>query len=230
MKVLVTGASRGLGEGIARAFAARGDHVIVGCRVQTDRAAALAEELGGSWLAFDVRDRDAVREAIEPLDLDVLVNNAGQTHQAFFAMDSGESFDDVVATNLFGPANCARAAVRGMLAKGSGAIVNVGSVVSERTLPGHAAYAAAKSGLTSLTRSLAVELAGRGVRVNAVIPGVLDVGMGQRMAPRMKQRVMEHVPAGRVGTADEVAGAVLFLATATYVHGQCLVVDGGLSL
>lgn len=230
MKVLVTGGSRGLGEHIARAFAARGDQVVVGCRVHEDKARALAEELGGSWVRFDVRDRDAVRQAIEPLDVDVLVNNAGLTHQGFFAMDDGPTWDEVVATNLLGPANCARAVVRGMLARGSGAIVNVGSVVSERTLPGHSAYAAAKSGLTSLTKSLAMELGGRGVRVNAVIPGVLDIGMGQRMPPRLKTRLLEHIPVGRVGTGDEVAAAVLFLTDATYIHGQCLVVDGGLSL
>ena len=231
-RVLVTGASRGLGAAIARAFSERGAHLLIGCRVRERAAREVVASLPGpaQVLAFDQRDREAVMQALGDLEIDILINNAALTAQGWFANEGGAAFDEIIQTNLLGPANCSRAVVPGMLVRGRGAIVHVGSVTTERTLPGHGAYSTAKAGLMGLTRSMAVELAPRGIRVNAVIPGLLDTGMGARMPPRMREQVLAHLPAGRLGTGEEVAQAVLFLATAPYVHGQCLVVDGGLSL
>jgi 3-oxoacyl-[acyl-carrier protein] reductase len=231
-RVLVTGGSRGLGLAISEAFSARGAHVLVGCRVRQRGARQVAEALPGpaEVVAFDQRDRAAVEAALRDRPVDILVNNAALTAQGWFPVEGGEAFDDVLATNLLGPANVSRAVLPAMLARARGAIVHVGSVTTERTLPGHAAYTTAKAGLMGLTRAMAQELAPRGVRVNAVIPGLLDTGMGARMPRDLKDAVVQRIPAGRAGTAAEVADAVVFLATATYIHGACLVVDGGLSL
>ncbi len=231
-RVLVTGGGRGLGAAICAAFSERGAHLIVGYRVQKRAAERLADALPGpaELLAFDQSDPPAVAAALAAQDIDVLVNNAALTLQGWFPMQGGDAFDEIVRTNLLGPAACSRAVLPGMLLRGDGAIVHVGSVATERTLPGHTAYTSAKAGLMGLTRSMAAELAPRGVRVNAVIPGLLDTGMGARMPARLRDEVIPRIPAGRVGTAAEVAEAVVFLATATYVHGACLVVDGGLSL
>jgi len=185
----------------------------------------------------DVRDAEAFARAVQALEQDsrpveVLVNNAAETATGWFALDDAATWEEVLATNLLGAASCTRAVVRGMLARGRGAVVNIGSVACQRALPGQSAYATAKGGLEALTRNLAAELAPRGIRVNAVVPGVLDVGMARRMPQELRQRVLDHVPAGRAGTAPEVAAAVLFLASdaARYVVGQCLAVDGGLGL
>ncbi len=240
--VLITGASRGLGAAIARGFAAQGDHVVLTWRVSEERCAGVVAEIeaaGGSatMIQLDVTHRDGPGEAVsEVLEqrgrLDVLINNAAITREAFFTMDDAAAWEEVVAVDLLGATRCARAAVRPMLQAGSGIIVNVGSIAALRASPGQTAYAAAKGGLLAFTRSLAVELAPRGVRVNAVVPGMLDVGMATRMPRRISERWKEHIPLGRVGRADEIVPAVRFLASddARYIVGQALVVDGGLAL
>ena len=162
----------------------------------------------------------------------VLVHNAAITRSEPFALDDPEVWDEVIDVDLKGAANCARAVVRPMLARGGGAIVNVASVAAIRAMPAQSAYSAAKAGLLALTRSLAVELGPSGIRVNAVVPGVLDVGMGARMPRAIADRWVAHVPARRPGRADEVVPSVLFLSSdqASYIHGHAIVVDGGLSL
>ncbi len=240
--VLITGASRGLGAELASAFAARGAFVALGYRVQEKKAqrvldAIVASGGSGTLSRFDVTDRDAVSAAIDRLiadrgRLDVLVNNAALTRSAYFALDDADAWDEVVSVDLIGAANCMRAAARPMLAAGGGVVLNVGSISSERVRIGQSAYAAAKGGLIALTRALAAELGPRGIRVNAVIPGLLDTGMGQRMDSAARERLVDAIPLKRAGTAAEVTAAALFLASddASYVHGQALVVDGGLCL
>jgi 3-oxoacyl-[acyl-carrier protein] reductase len=240
--VLVTGASRGLGRAIAVAFGAEGAHVVVGYRARGEDAAvtrAAVEAAGGSaeQAAFDVRDRRAVDAAVAGVlarrgAIDVLVNNAGASQDELFPLMSAESWDEVIAVNLSGVFHCARAVVRPMIAMGKGAIVNVASVAGLHASPGQANYAASKGGVVALTRTMAAELAPRGVRVNAIVPGLIATGMAARLDPRVAERKRERIPLGRFGAPDEVARAALFLASAdaSYLVGQALVVDGGLTL
>lgn len=239
--VIVTGASRGLGRAMAVAFGAEGAHVVVGYLARDKDAAVtldLVRQAGGDGrvLAFDVSKRADVDAAIlqiatERGRIDVLVNNAGIARDELFPLMSQESWDDVLATNLGGLFHCARAVVRPMLAAGRGAIVNVGAVAALRASPGQVNYAASKGGLVAFTRALGAELAPKGIRVNAVLPGAIAAGLAARIDRRIAERIRGAIPLGRFGTAEEVARAVLFLASdeAAYIVGQSLVVDGGLT-
>jgi len=240
--VVVTGASRGLGRHLAIAFAREGAFVGIGYRVRGEDAEstlALCREAGGdgALLAFDVADRAAVNDALARFGenrggIDVLVNNAGINRDDFFAIGAPTDWDTVVDVNLTGTYNCSRAVVGGMLARRRGSIVNVASVAALRSSIGQTAYASSKAGVIGFSRALARELAGKGVRVNAVVPGFIDSGMAARLDWSRKKQATDAIPIGRFGTPEDVAAAVLFLASddARYVLGHALVVDGGLSL
>lgn len=240
--VVVTGASRGLGRALAAAFAARGDFVYLGYLANAEAAAASLETVraaggDGAALELDVRAPKSVEQAFgrvlaERGGLDVLVNNAGVARDEPFALMSQVAWDEVLATNLDGVFHCCRAAVRPMLARKRGAIVNVASVAGLHASPMQANYSASKGGVLALTATLGAELAPKGIRVNAVVPGFLGTGMAQRMDHAVAKKLEARIPLGRFGSAEEVAKAALFLASddATYVVGQALVVDGGLSL
>lgn len=240
--VLVTGASRGLGRAIAVAFAAEGAFVFIGYRVGEAAARetlALVESAGGAGApcGFDVTDAARVDEAVGSMlaargKLDVVVNNAGVARDELFAVMQRESWRQVLSTNLDGTFNVCRAVTRPMLGKKRGAIVNVASVAGQHASVGQVNYAASKGGVLALTQSLAAELAPRGIRVNAVVPGMCAVGMSEALDRRLVEARKAQIPLGRLGTAEDVARAVLFLASddAAYVIGQALVVDGGLSL
>jgi 3-oxoacyl-[acyl-carrier protein] reductase len=245
--VLVTGASRGLGASMAVAFASEGAAVVwLGYRARQSEAEATAarvEQAGAraELLCFDVRSPEAVAQAFERVaaakqadrgTLDVLVNNAGISRDAHFPLLDEEAWHDVIETNLGGTARCCRAAVRAMWRARHGVIVNVASIAGPMASPGQASYAASKGGIVALTRTLAAELAPRGIRVNAVVPGLIDAGMTMHLDRRVLEPKLAEIALGRLGQADEVARAVLFLASedASYVVGQALVVDGGLSL
>lgn len=239
--VLVTGASRGLGRAMAVAFAEEGAYVVVGYHHhEKDAVTTLFRMIDagskGRAIGFDVRDKGAVDRAVEEIlkergRVHVLVNNAGVARDVLFPLMDPESWDEVIATNLTGLYHCARAVVRPMIAAGGGAIVNVGAVSAMRASPGQVNYAASKGGLVAFTRALGAEMAPRGIRVNAVIPGAIKAGLAAKLDHRVAERIRENIPVGRFGTAEEVARAVLFLASedASYIVGQSLVVDGGLS-
>jgi 3-oxoacyl-[acyl-carrier protein] reductase len=240
--VLVTGASRGIGSAIALACARAGAHIGIGYRSNADAAQRTLDAvvaLGGSATlhCFDVRDRAAVdagvaRFAAERGRLDVLVNNAGVAGDAFAFTMSVENWNRVLEVDLTGPFHCARAAAAAMMRSRSGCIINIASVAGVRASPGQANYSAAKGGLLAVTRTLAAELGRYGVRVNAVVPGMIAAGMVERMDPRVVARRTEQIPLGRLGRAEEVAGVVAFMASdaAAYITGQAIIVDGGWSM
>lgn len=241
-RALITGASRGLGRAIALAFGAEGAHVWVGHTVRVDDAEAVAREIrdgGGSAapLRFDVTDDAAVQAAITAaLDergaIDVLVHAAGVVRDGMFALSDAADWDEPVRVNLGGALRVTRAVVRPMMAAARGAIVHIASVAGMRASPGQVGYAASKGGLVAATRTLAAELAPRGIRVNAIVPGLCAAGMAQRLDRRLVAERVARIPVGRLGTAEEIASVALFLASdaASYVVGQAIVVDGGLSL
>ena len=237
--VLVTGASRGLGRAIATAFAAEGAHVFVGYHRNEEEAAKTVSLLEGRGepLRFDVSRQSEVEAAVAKVHelrgrIDVLVNNAGTTRDAPMALIDPPDWRDVMAVNLDGAFFCSKAVLIPMLHARRGAIINIASATALRANPGQANYAAAKGGLLAFSRTLAAELSPKGIRVNAVVPGLIDAGMVQRMDHRALEKGKAMIPLGRLGTAEEVASVVLFLASddAAYVVGCELPVDGGLTL
>jgi 3-oxoacyl-[acyl-carrier protein] reductase len=239
--VLVTGASRGVGRAVAIAFARQGAHVYVGHCREGGAAETLAEieQSGGrgSGARFDVTDGKAVDSVVgrivsERGGVDVLVNCAGVARDSWFSLMSSDEWDAPIQVNLTGAYRTCRAVVPHMIARRAGAIVNVASVAGIHASPGQASYAASKGGLLALSRTLAAELAGYAVRVNAVVPGPLSTGMATRLDRRALEERRRRIPLGRLGTGEEVAEAVLFLASvrASYIIGQAIVVDGGLTL
>jgi 3-oxoacyl-[acyl-carrier protein] reductase len=237
---LVTGASRGIGRAIAVRLAADGAHVVVNY-LQDERAAAETAEAiraagGSAELArFDVGDAGAVHDAVRAIvdrreRIDILVNNAGLAIDSLLVRQREEDWDRVLRTNLSGTFHCCKAALRGMMRGRWGRIINLTSVVAEMGNAGQVAYAAAKAGMLGLTRSLAREVAARGITVNAVAPGFVETGMTAGLGADQRAFYTNVIPAGRIATPDEVAAAAAFLASpdAGYVTGQVLHVNGGL--
>jgi NAD(P)-dependent dehydrogenase (short-subunit alcohol dehydrogenase family) len=204
-------------------------------RAHREAAEALAAETGAVAIAADLTKpadvREAVAQAVARLGrLDVLVNNAGATQVMPFALIEEEDWDAVVDANLKSLFLVTREAIRGMIARKSGVIVNVGSLAGHRMLDVPVHYAAAKAGVSGFTRALARELARYGIRVNEVAPGLLEEGVGRMIPDREKADYVSHCAAGRPGRVAEVADVVAFLASgaSAYVNGQSLLVDGGL--
>jgi 3-oxoacyl-[acyl-carrier protein] reductase len=235
---LVTGASRGIGAATAKALAADGWAVGVGYRSGADVAQAVVSEIesaGGTALALqgditDPKTPDALFGALEDTygrPVLCLVNNAGVTDDDLTPSLSDEAWQTVIDTDLTAAFRLTRRALRPMMRARAGRIVNVASVVGLRANPGQPNYAAAKAGLIALTRNAAVEVARRGITINAVAPGWIDTEMTQDV----DQALLQRVPARRAGTAEEVAACVRFLASdqAGYVTGAVLSVDGGLA-
>jgi 3-oxoacyl-[acyl-carrier protein] reductase len=237
---LVTGASRGIGRAIALRLAAGGATVVVNYVANAEAGAEtvrLVTEAGGSAVAarFDVGVAEVVREEIQNIvdrmgRLDIVVNNAGVAVDALLLRLREEDWERALRINLTGVFHCTKAALRPMVRARYGRIVNLTSVVAEMGNAGQAAYAAAKAGVIGFTKSVAREVASRGVTVNAVAPGLVETEMTAALASEQKALYANVIPAGRMATPEEVAAAVVFLASpaAGYVTGHVLDVNGGL--
>jgi 3-oxoacyl-[acyl-carrier protein] reductase len=238
---VVTGGSRGIGRGIAELLAERGAAVAITYQ-SSEEAAREMERAAGLrgqriWAgACNVADEESVAAFFQTVSrevgpVDVLVNNAGITRDAHIVMLDTPRWDVVLRTNLDGAYHCVRAVTRGMLLRRWGRIVNITSPSATMPLPGQSNYAASKAGLVGLTRSLARELGPHGVLVNAVSPGMIDTEMLTAMPAATRAKALEAVPLARIGTTAEVAQVVAFLASeaASYVTGQVIAADGGLT-
>lgn len=234
---LVTGSTRGIGRAIAAALVAAGARVAIVGRDQA-RADAVAAELGqAQGFACDVSDPAAVTRLIEAVEAafgscDILVNNAGITKDNLMLRMKDEDWDAVVDTNLKSAFVAIRAVQRGMMKRRWGRIINIASVVGLMGNKGQANYAASKAGLIGLSKSVAKELASRNILCNVVAPGFIRTDMTDAMAPEAVQALSGAIPLERLGSAEDVAGLVVFLASdrASYVTGQVLAVDGGLTM
>jgi 3-oxoacyl-[acyl-carrier protein] reductase len=236
---LVTGASQGIGEAIARALAEAGAKVVLAARNREKLAAVLAgiEAARGQALAvgMDVADpaqvKAAFQQAIERFGrLDILVNNAGITRDGLSMRLKIEDWESVLRTNLTGAHLCAQQAIPSMLRQRWGRIINISSVVAQMGNPGQVNYVAAKAGMIGLTKSLALELASRHITVNAVAPGFIETEMTQALSEKAVEQLSARIPLGRLGTPADVAGAVVFLSSeeAGYITGHVLSVNGGM--
>ncbi len=230
---LVTGASRGIGRAIATELGRAGASVVLSYRTGAEEAESLAAEIDGRAVQADVSNADSARALVEEAgDLDILVNNAGVTRDGLLVRMSDEDWQTVIDTNLASVFYTCRAAVRGMMKKRSGAIVNISSIVGIHGNWGQTNYAASKAGIIGFTKSLARELGSRNVRANVVVPGYVKTQLTDVLPEEATQAMLQATPLGRLGEPEDVAGAVRFLCSedAKFVTGAVLLVDGGLGM
>ena len=239
---VVTGGSRGLGRAICLELARGGANVVLcyaGNEAAANETVAACESLGAKTVAIrcDVSKEDEVKALMDAAlktfgRIDILVNNAGITRDGLLMMMKPEDFDAVIAANLRGAFLCMKAVARQMVKQRYGRIVNLSSVVGLHGNAGQVNYAASKAGVIGMTKSLAKELASRGVTVNAVAPGFIATDMTAAMTDAAKEATLAAIPMSRLGAPEDVARAVAFLASdeAAYITGQVLAVDGGMSM
>ncbi|WP_409420030.1 3-oxoacyl-ACP reductase FabG [Pseudaeromonas sp. ZJS20] len=234
--VLVTGASRGIGRAIAEAFVARGA-TVVGTATSASGADAIGAYLGqaGCGMVLNVTSAESVEQLYQAIkekfgEVDVLVNNAGITRDNLLMRMKDEEWQDIIETNLTSLYRLTKPVLRSMMKKRQGRIVSIGSVVGTMGNAGQTNYAAAKAGLIGFTKSLAREVASRGITVNAVAPGFIETDMTQALTEEQRAGILSQVPANRLGDPKEIASAVLFLASeeAGYINGETLHVNGGM--
>lgn len=238
---LVTGSTRGIGKAIAERLASEGATVVITGRDEA-KAKEIAENLvaaGGKaiGLSLEVADAESVNQALQSIEerlgtVDILVNNAGITRDTLLLRMDDEAWHDVLQVNVTGAYRLARGVLRGMMKKRWGRIINVSSIVGLIGNPGQTNYGASKAALIGFTKSLAREVATRGITVNAVAPGFIQSDMTDALSDEQKERLAEKIPLGRIGRPEEVASCVAFLAgdDAAYITGHTLVVDGGLAM
>jgi 3-oxoacyl-[acyl-carrier protein] reductase len=239
---LVTGGSRGIGRGIVKTFAAEGAKVAFVYRGNQAAADSLVQEVtqaGGTVLALqaDVTDPEAAQRCVERVEkewgrFDILVNNAGIIRDDLFVRMEPEAWQSVLQTNLGGTYNFCRAVAYTLMKQRRGRIINISSVAAEHVNLGQANYAASKGAINAFTRALAVELASRGVTVNAIAPGFIETDMSKAVRNKAGDLIKKFIPMRRLGQPDDIARVAVFLASADsgYLTGQVLTVDGGLSL
>ena len=238
---LVTGASRGIGRAIAQTLAQKGA-IVIGTATSASGAQVIEQDLqsinpkcrGFELNVADAAQTDAVLSQIEKEvgAIGILVNNAGITRDNLTMRMKDEEFDDVIATNLRGVFRLSRGVMRGMMKARAGRIINISSVVAQMGNPGQANYAAAKGGVEAMTRALAQELGSRNITVNCVAPGFIATDMTHAMGEGAAEQLQSRIPLGRLGQAQDIANAVLFLSSnqADYITGQVLGVNGGMDM
>ena len=233
---LITGASRGIGRAIAESFAKLGAKVC-GTATSESGAAKISEYLGenGTGLVLDVSSQESVDKCLEAVknafgDVDILVNNAGITRDNLLMRMKDEEWDAIINTNLASVYRMSKGVLRPMMKKRSGRIISVSSVVGLMGNPGQCNYAAAKAGLIGFSKSLAKEVASRGITVNCVAPGFIATDMTAALTEEQKSAILTQVPAGKLGDPQDIANAVLFLASdmASYITGETISVNGGM--
>ena len=236
---LVTGASRGIGAAIAQYLGKQGATIIGTATTQNgaDQIGAALQQAGvkGAGMALDVNDATQVEAVLKQIaeqfgDISILVNNAGVTRDTLLMRMKEEDWDMVLSTNLKSVFRLSQAVLRPMMKARYGRIVNISSVVGHSGNAGQTNYAAAKAGMTGFTKSLAQEVGSRGITVNCVAPGFIDTDMTRELAEEQRNRLLQQIPLGRLGQAEDIAAAVAFLASpaAGYVSGETLHVNGGM--
>ena len=234
---LVTGASRGIGKAIATQLAQQGATVI-GTATSENGAQAIStylDEFGGKGMALNVTEKENVDSAIKAINeahggIDILVNNAGITRDNLLMRMKDDEWQDIIDTNLTSIFTLSKAVLRGMMKKRFGRIVNIGSVVGSAGNAGQANYAAAKAGVIGFSKSMAREVASRGITINVVAPGFIDTDMTKALSDDQKEAIFKDIPANRLGEPDEIAATVAFLVSdgAAYITGETIHVNGGM--
>jgi 3-oxoacyl-[acyl-carrier protein] reductase len=234
---LVTGASRGIGKAIATVLADRGATVI-GTATSDKGAKAITEYLqaqGGCGMVLNVTNNESITELFNHIkqqygDIDILVNNAGITRDNLLMRMKDEEWDDIIATNLTSVFKLSKTVLRAMMKKRSGRVINIGSVVGSMGNAGQTNYSAAKAGLLGFTRSMAKEVASRGITVNAVAPGFVETDMTRALDEGQRKAILAEVPMARLGDPEDIAKTVAFLASddAAYITGETIHVNGGM--
>lgn len=238
--VLVTGGAKGIGKEIVRHFALRGSYVLFTYNNSEVEAINFETELRTEGLRsrrihLDITDHSSTTQTIENViketgAIDILVNNAGTTKDNFLMFMDEHSWDKVIDTNLKGTFTCSKAVIPFMISQKSGIIINISSVAGQMGVSGQTNYCASKSGVDGFTRALSTELAGKNIRVNSVAPGYISTEMLDKVPEKIRRHFKEKIACRRIGTPEEIAKVVLFLASddASYIHGQTITVDGGI--